>query len=1095
MAERTEMLKFIRKRLSRTILTVLAVSVALVMGTEIYLRINRGISDRISMMTIFAKELAASTYAGIKHPMSVGDASAIKRQLIDIKEKLPDGAVFICDFDQEIIYATHEDKVSTRVKDAITDKNALEALDAVLETGVAPEKAFEEDLPEGKYLITMHPILNHPDCFHCHGSTRKVLGSMVIRMSTEQIYSAIAAGRNRSIAISIIGIGAIIFLTYAMLSRLISRPIENLAEKAKRFADGDMTVTADVRSEDEVGVLGSSFNYMVKNVKDQIEYANNIKDAICDPLFMVDNNLIITYMNDACARLTGYSKTEAEGRMSCRDLFRSDICETTCPVRYCFEKGEPVEGIRANITDREGMQIPIMTSASPLRDAGGNLIGAVEICRDITDILEAERLRYIKKTAEQEEDQRKYLEKRGENLHDTLAKASEGTLNVRAEIWGRNDIMDDIAHHINIMLDNLEKLYARISSFSRELEVEVARRTMMLREKTLLLERANRELRELDRLKSSFLANMSHELRTPMNSIIGYTELMLDGVDGPVNEEQTKSLHKVESNARHLLQLINDILDMSKIESGKIELDLQELDLKVVIESAASTFEQSVEKKGLVLQIAVDEKLPLIYADEDKLRQILINLLSNAIKFTHQGKITVHAKISDRGIRPGDPPLFAEVCIEDTGIGIKEEDIGKLFDKFSQLDISTIRQYEGTGLGLSIARGLVVLHKGIIWASSIPGAGSKFCFTIPLRKELLQKPAEPIIEPLMAEGLSDYFNKPVETFLRKPQYAGKEIKCWEYVHCGQTSCPAYGSKEHRCWLILGTHCKGTKVAAYPEKVDFCKGCEIIERLILESDEFREFEVSEEKTDSVRKTILAIDDNPEAIEIIRKSLGNDYQVIGLLSGEGAVDKAKETKPAAITLDIMMPSKDGWQVLQELKNTPETQDIPVIILSIVDDKPLGFSLGAAEYIVKPVDRETLMRKIKNLKKLTKIKKILVVDNDPETVQSISTMLIGAGYDTVKAYGSTEAISAIKAGLPDVIVLNLTMPGVGSIDIIEYIKTREEARDIPLIVLTHKDLTDSEIEALNGRIQGILHKGILSKEELLMELKDTIDKCDTI
>lgn len=1089
------MLKFIRKRLGRTILTVLAVSVAFAMGTEIYLRINWGFKDRISMMTIFARELAASTYAGIKHPMSVGDASAIKRQLLDIKEKLPDGSVFICDFDEEIIYATHQEKLKTSVKDSITDKTTLQALDAALKTGISPEKAFEENVPGGKYLITIYPILNQPDCFHCHGSTRKVLGSMVIRMSTEQIYSAIAAGRNRSIVISLIGIGAIIFLTYAMLSRLVSRPIENLAEKAKRFADGDMSVSVDVKSEDEVGALGNSFNYMVKNIKDQIEYANSIKDAICDPLFMVDNNMVLTYMNDACARLTGYSKAEAEGKMRCRDIFKSDICETTCPVRYCFDKGKPVEGITANITNKDGKQIPIMTSASPLRDAQGDIIGAVEICRDITDILEAERLRYIRKTAELEEDQRKYLEKRSENLHDTLTKASEGNLNVRAEILGKNDTMDDIAHHINIMLDNLEKLYARISSFSRELEIEVARRTMMLREKSLLLERANRELRELDRLKSSFLANMSHELRTPMNSIIGYTELMLDGIDGPVNEEQSKSLHKVESNARHLLQLINDILDMSKIESGKIELDLKELDLKSVIESVTAALEQSINRKGLVLSINIDENLPFIYADEDKIRQILINLLSNAVKFTNKGEITISAKPSERGIKTGERPLFVDVCVEDTGMGIKDEDIGKLFDKFSQLDISTIRQYEGTGLGLSIARGLVVLHKGVIWARSEYGKGSKFCFTLPMKKEILEKPAEPIIEPMMAEGLAEYFNKTAETFLKEPQYAGKPIKCWEYVHCGQTSCPAYESKERRCWLVFGTHCKGTKVAAYPEKVEFCKGCEIIERLILESDEFRELELTAEKTESARKTILAIDDNPEAIEIIRKSLGKDYRVIGLLSGEGAVDKAKETKPAAITLDIMMPVKDGWQVLQELKNTPETQDIPVIILSIVDDKPLGFSLGAAEYLVKPVEKETLLRKIKNLKKLTKIRKILVADNEPEDVKFIGNMLTEAGYEVVRSYNSTEAINSIKDNRPDVIVLNLTMPEVSGLDILEYIKTREEARDIPLIVLTHKDLSEKELEALNGRIQGILHKGTLSKEELLKELKETIDKCDDL
>jgi len=889
------LLRFIRKRLGRTILTVLAVSVTLVMATEIYVRLSRGVKDRIEMMTLFGKELAASTYAGIKHPMSVGDSEAVKKQLLDIREKMKGVEVFICDFDQEIIYATHADKIKTKVRDSIHNVAALQSLNEVAKTGVDPQKAFEEDAAGGKYLITIHPILNQPDCYHCHGSSRKVLGEMVIKMSTDQIYAAIAASTNRSIIISLLGIGIIIVLTYAMLARLVSRPIEGLADKAKRFAEGDMSVSVDVKTEDEVGVLGNAFNYMVK----------------------------------------------------------------------------------------------------------------------------------------------------------------------------------------------------RISSFSRELEVEVARRTMMLREKTLLLERANRELRELDRLKSAFLANMSHELRTPMNSIIGYTELLLDGIDGPVNEEQARSLHKVESNARHLLQLINDILDMSKIESGKIELDLKELDLKNVVESVAATFEPSITKKGLVLTIDFDERLPRIYADEEKVRQVLINLLSNAIKFTNQGGITISARSSERGIRQGESPLFVEVCVEDTGIGIKDEDIGKLFDKFSQLDISTIRKYEGTGLGLSIARGLVVLHKGVIWVASKYGEGSKFCFTLPLKKEMLEKPEEPIIEPMMAKGLSEYFDKPIETFLKEPKYAGKPIKCWEYVHCGQTSCPAYGSKEHRCWLIFGTHCKGTKVAAYPEKVDFCKGCEIVERLILESEEFKEIEVSGEITEPSRKSVMVIDDNPEAIEIIRKYLGEDYHVVGLLSGEGAVDKAKEIKPIAITLDVMMPVKDGWEVLQELKDTPETQDIPVIVLSIVDEKQLGFSLGAAEYIVKPVEKQVLLRKLKNLEKIAKIKKILVVDNEPDTAGLISNVFGEAGYQVMMAYNSEDAIKSIRASLPDLIVLNLTMPVVSGFDVIEYIETEETAKNIPLLVITPKDLTEKEIADLNGRIQGILNKGMLNREDLLRELRNIINK----
>ena len=302
----------------------------------------------------------------------------------------------------------------------------------------------------------------------------------------------------------------------------------------------------------------------------------------------------------------------------------------------------------------------------------------------------------------------------------------------------------------------------------------------------------------------------------------------------PINEEQEKSLNKVATNARHLLQLINDVLDISKIEAGKMKINPKELDLKWLIESATPTFEPQMKLKGITLTVNIPDELPHVYGDEDRLKEVLINLLSNAIKFTHEGGITISAKLSERGVKPGEAPLFVEICVEDTGIGIKEEDIGKIFDKFVQADLTTVRQYEGTGLGLSIARGLISLHKGMIWVTSKLGEGSTFCFTLPLKKEMLETSAEPVIETRMAESLADYFGKPVEDFLKEPEYAGKPIRCWEYVRCGQPSCPAYGSKEGRCWMIMGTHCAGMKIAAYPEKVDFCKGCDLMKSILKQS---------------------------------------------------------------------------------------------------------------------------------------------------------------------------------------------------------------------------------------------------------------------
>jgi signal transduction histidine kinase/CheY-like chemotaxis protein len=894
------MFGFVKKRLGYKIMVAMLTIILMVLLAEIYMRIYFGTKDRLEIAATLSAELSDSIYAGIKYPMELGDSEAIKRELTDIREKMKDIEVFICDFEKEVIYSTHINKVSTNLQDSIQSKVIAKALSDSLETGIVPtvdpRKPLEDIVSGRRLIVVMRPILNEKDCYHCHGSIKKVLGAIVVRLDAERTYTQVVAQRNRTVMIVLFLIPIAVILVYLMVNQLVRHPVERLADKAKKFAEGDMSVKVDVKTDDEIGILGQTFNYMVDSV----------------------------------------------------------------------------------------------------------------------------------------------------------------------------------------------------SSFSNKLEEEVKRKSALLNERTRLmnlLERANKDLRELDKMKSTFLANMSHELRTPMNAIIGYTDLLIDGVDGPINEEQDKSLNKVATNARHLLQLINDVLDISKIEAGKMKINPKEIDLRWLVESVAPTFEPQLKMKGITLTVNISDVLPHVYGDEARLKEVLINLMSNAIKFTHEGGITISARLSERGVNPGAPPLFMEICVEDSGIGIKEEDIGKIFDKFVQADLTTVRQYEGTGLGLSIARGLISLHKGMIWVTSKLGKGSTFCFTLPLKKEMLEPTSEPIIETRMAESLADYFGKPAEDFLKNPAYEGKPIRCWEYVRCGQPSCPAYGSKEGRCWMIMGTHCAGMKVAAYPEKVDFCKGCELMKSILKQSDdEFHAEAVTATKPDN--KIIMVIDDNPEAIDIICKYLGDDYSVVGLLGGEAAVEKAKQIKPMAITLDIMMPRKDGWQVLRELKHDPDTQDIPVIIMSIVDDQRMGFSLGAAEYIVKPVEKDVLLKKLKTLERMTKIKRILIVDDDANAVRVTGTVLEEAGYQVTTAYNSEDAVKSIENVRPDLIVLNLTMPKTG-FDVIEYIKAAQADKDIPLIVLTQKDLTEKEADDLNDRIQGILNKVVLTKEDLLRELKNTITR----
>lgn len=280
---------------------------------------------------------------------------------------------------------------------------------------------------------------------------------------------------------------------------------------------------------------------------------------------------------------------------------------------------------------------------------------------------------------------------------------------------------------VSLFFIRIYESYMRISEDKRKLESLVAERTRFIE----LLENDKSELKELDKLKSAFLANMSHELRTPMNSIIGYTELLLDKVDGPINEEQEKSLTRVKEGAKRLLGLIDDILSMSRIESAKVRLAIKEIDVKELIAALVPMFEPLARQKGLTLTVDVEDDLPSACGDEDKIKQVLINLLSNAVKFTHKGGVSVRARSK------GGPPLFMEVCVEDTGIGIKEEDLKKIFAKFYQVDFTLVRKYEGAGIGLSVAKGLVEMHKGEIWATSKFGEGSKFCFTLPLKREML----------------------------------------------------------------------------------------------------------------------------------------------------------------------------------------------------------------------------------------------------------------------------------------------------------------------------------------------------------------------
>jgi len=700
---------FIRKRLSRTVLAVLAVSVTLVMLVVIYVTASNQTKIMKAEMKRSAEDLSSTIYAGIKYPMSVGDSASIEKELIDMKEERKGLEIFICDFNQEITYATYKEKIKSKLENHIFNKNTLQSVNNTLKTGERSQTFFEEKTPTKRYLLHIHPILNHKDCYHCHGSSKKILGGMIIKMDAEETYAAIASVRNRTILMSVFGIFAIISLTYTMLTKLVRRPVESLAKTAKKFAEGNMSVSVDVKTEDEIGVLGTTFNYMVKNIKDQIEYANSLRTAIIDPLFVTDTNMIITYLNEAFEEITGYTREEVEGKMTCKEVLKGDVCDASCPMKQCFEKGDGVKATRITITNREGRTIPIMISTSPLRDATGKLLGGLEIFRDITAVLDAERLRYVEETAALEEEQRRYLEERVKSLSVILSKVSEGDLGIRTEVLEKNDAMDMVARHINAMLDNLEKLYERISSFSKELELKVAERTAMLNEKTHLLEQANKEL-------EAFAYSVSHDLRAPLRGIAGFSKIIVDEYSTQIDDKCKRYLKRINENTNRMSMLIDDILALSR--AGRTELQRRPVRSEDIINIVLKDFSEDIRSRGITVKVG---NLPIINCDSILIQTVFSNLVSNAIKFA-QGKERPEIEI---GFDEEKDAIF----VKDNGIGFDMRYHDKIFQVFQRLHLP--EEYEGTGIGLALAKRIVERHHGKIWAESEIDKGATFFVILP----------------------------------------------------------------------------------------------------------------------------------------------------------------------------------------------------------------------------------------------------------------------------------------------------------------------------------------------------------------------------
>lgn len=507
----------------------------------------------------------------------------------------------------------------------------------------------------------------------------------------------------------------------------------------------------------------------------------------------------------------------------------------------------------------------------------------------------------------------------------------------------------------------------RVSEQSRRMTEQ----NELLEDQRSRLARTARELQRASALKDRFLASVSHELRTPMTVILGFTGALLRGGQGALNPQQRESLDRVHRNAKLLLALINDILDISKIEAGKVDIERQRVHVPALLRQIQADFAAAAQHKGLELQVEVDPGAEEVTTDAAKVTQILANLIGNALKFTERGSIRVRAQARTAN-------RWA-LIVEDTGLGIPEEEQESIFEEFRQGEAPEHRGRGGTGLGLAIVKKIALLLGGRVALDSAPGRGSRFTVTLPR-----EMPGDPVPET--------------------------------------PALPAVAAE-----------------------------------------------------DGGERTVLIVDDD----EGIRKLLRFELEPYGIRileseNGQSGLELARREKPDAILLDVLMPGLDGWQTLRTLKESPETRSIPVTMLSVVEDRAVGFSLGAFDYLLKPLNRSDLFESLERAGVIASRGHVLIVDDDADLRTLLSQELAGAGYRVRTADGGEAAIAELERERPSAVLLDLVMPPPDGFDVLFRMRASERLRDVPVIVVTARELLEADYARLNNTAQRVIRKG---------------------
>jgi hypothetical protein len=788
------------------------------------------------------------------------------------------------------------------------------------------------------------------------------LGWMVfIERPVAETFDPLRTKIARSVALLLLGLALAVFASVILARRMVA-PIRTLQAGAARIGAGDLGHRIELQTGDEIQALGDEFNRTAAKLQES--YAGLEQKVQARTAELTQSIAELRALGEVGTAVS--SSLDLQTVLATIVTHAVQLSSADAGTIYEFDESAEVFVPRANYGLSD--EAVTMLRDSKLRMGEGG-VGRAAALQEIVQIPDVEQ-------------------DPGYRMRDVMRRFGFRAL-LAVPLLREGRVVGGLVIRRKTAGEFPQPVVSLLQSFSAQsvLAIQNARYFREIQDKSEALAAASQH-------KSQFLANMSHELRTPLNAIIGVTEMVLEDARELKRDDEIEPLERVLRAGRHLLALINDILDLSKIEAGKMDMHLESFPIAPLIEDIIKTIQPLAAKSSNELTVSCPAGVGTMHADQTRVRQALLNLVSNANKFTERGKVTVDVRRAAEGGRD-----WMTMEVADTGIGMTPEQVSRLFQEFMQADASTTRKYGGTGLGLAISRRFCQMMGGDITVESEVGRGSTF--TIRLPAEVLA--AQPV--PLPRSAVAS----------RAPAPAGAE-----------------------------------------------------------------------------SVVLVVDDDPTVRDMTERFLTREgFSVVTADGGLEGLRLTRELHPAAITLDVMMPDIDGWTVLAAIKGDPALADIPVILMTILDERNRGYSLGAADYMVKPVDRERLGVVLREIVGHVG-RHVLVVDDDDILRRGILQTLEKGGWKVREAENGRVGLERLAEIVPDVIVLDLMMPEVDGFGFLEALRHRAEWRHIPVVLVTAKDLTEEDHRRLSGGVEHILQKDAPTRDEMLREVSATLAEC---